>query len=233
MPEIEPIGFIHTDFPEKFGIPRQSGRSQTLFGEITFLPKYRQPEAFRGIEEFSHLWLLWGFSENEGRGFSATVKPPRLGGNERRGVFATRSPFRPNGIGLSCVQLESIRFDPEKGPTLTVSGIDMMDGTPVYDIKPYIAYTDSRPGAREGFAGEHKSEKLEVSFPEHLLTLLPEDKREAAVFVLSEDPRPGYQDDETRRYGVSFAGYDIRFHVKGSRLEVCEVEKLDSGEIFR
>lgn len=226
MPEITPIGYIHTDFPEKFGIPRQSGRSEALLGRISLLPKYRQPEAFRGMEEFSHLWLVWGFSANEGHTYSATVKPPRLGGNERRGVFATRSPFRPNGLGLSCVKLEKLEFDPETGPVLTVSGIDMMDGTPIYDIKPYIAYTDAHPEASEGFAGEHKEEKLEVVFPEQLLKVIPEDKRDAALFVLSEDPRPAYQEDETRRYGVSFAGFDIRFHVRGNTLEVCEVEEL-------
>ena len=230
---MEPIGYIHTDFPQKFGIPRQSGLNSLLAGEITFLPLYRQPEAFRGLEDFSYIWLLWAFSENEGHGYSATVKPPRLGGNRRMGVFATRSPFRPNGIGLSCVKLESITFDETKGPVIRVSGVDMMDGTPVLDIKPYIPYTDAHPEARYGFAEAVRDECLAVDFPEQLLELLPEEKREAAAFVLSQDPRPGYQEDENRRYGVSFAGFDLRFTVKEGVLHVVEIEELKSGRIWR
>ena len=169
---MEPIGYIHTDFPAKFGIPRQSGLNELLTGEITFLPVYRQPEAFRGLEAFSHIWLLWRFSENEGHGYSATVKPPRLGGNKRMGVFATRSPFRPNGIGLSCVKLEGIAFDGARGPVISVSGVDMMDGTPILDIKPYIPYTDAHPEARYGFAESLKDYCLDVDFPQRLLQLI-------------------------------------------------------------
>ena len=220
------IGHIHTDFPSKFGIPRQSGLVPQLKGTITFEPEFRNPEAFRDLEEFSHIWLLWKFSRSEKEHWSATVKPPRLGGKKRMGVFATRSPYRPNDIGLSSVKLEKISCDSKLGPILHVSGADLMDGTPIYDIKPYIAYSDSHPDATEGFAGQVKEKQLEVEFGEELLKLYPEDIREAILGVLAQDPRPAYDTDETRVYGVEFAGYDVRFTVKENRLTVKELVKL-------
>lgn len=220
------IGHIHTDFPSKFGIPRQSGLVETLKATITFEPEFRNPEAFRGLEEFSHIWLLWKFSKSEKSNWSATVKPPRLGGKKRMGVFATRSPYRPNDIGLSSVKLENIVFDEKLGPILSVAGADLMDGTPIYDIKPYIAYTDSHPDATEGFAGAVKEKELVVEFPEELLKQYPEEKQEAIIGVLKQDPRPAYDTDETRVYGVEFAGFDVRFVVKENYLTVKELVKL-------
>ena len=219
------IGQIHTDFPTKFGIPRQSGLVEELKGEITFYPEYRNPEAFRGLEDFSHIWILWEFSKSEREHWSATVKPPRLGGKKRMGVFATRAPYRPNNIGLSCVKLEKIVFDPKNGPILHVAGADLMDGTPIYDIKPYIAYTDSHPQATEGFAGQVKEKELLVEFPEELLKKYPREKQKAIIEVLKQDPRPAYDTDEERVYGVEFAGFDVRFTVKGTLLQVREVLK--------
>lgn len=221
------IGYIHTDFPTKFGIPRQSGLVEELKATITFEPEYRNPEAFRGLEEFSHIWLLWKFSKSEKKNWSATVKPPRLGGKKRMGVFATRSPYRPNDIGLSSVKLEKIEFNEKMGPVLTVAGADLMDGTPIYDIKPYIAYADSHPEASEGFAGTVKEKELAVEFPEELLRIYPEEKRKAIVAVLKQDPRPAYDTDETRVYGVEFAGFDVRFTVEGECLKVKELVKLN------
>ena len=221
------IGYIHTDFPTKFGIPRQSGLVEELKATITFEPEYRNPEAFRGLEEFSYIWLLWKFSKSEKKNWSATVKPPRLGGKKRMGVFATRSPYRPNDIGLSSVKLEKIEFDEKMGPVLTVAGADLMDGTPIYDIKPYIAYADSHPEASEGFAGTVKEKELAVEFPEELLRIYPEEKRKAIVAVLKQDPRPAYDTDETRVYGVEFAGFDVRFTVEGECLKVKELVKLN------
>ena len=220
------IGHIRTDFPSKFGIPRQSGLVPELKGIITFEPEFRNQEAFRGLEEFSHIWILWKFSKSEKEHWSATVKPPRLGGKKRMGVFATRSPYRPNDIGLSSVKLEKISFDEKMGPMLHVSGVDLLDGTPIYDIKPYIAYTDSHPEATEGFAGNVKEKGLRVEFPKRLLEMLPEEKREAAIGVLAQDPRPAYDTDETRLYGVEFAGFDVRFVVSGEVLTVKELVKL-------
>ena len=220
------IGHIHTDFPSKFGIPRQSGLVETLKATITFEPEFRNPEAFRGLEEFSHIWLLWKFSKSEKANWSATVKPPRLGGKKRMGVFATRSPYRPNDIGLSSVKLENIVFDEKLGPILYVAGADLMDGTPIYDIKPYITYTDSHPDATEGFAGAVKGKELVVEFPEELLRQYPEEKQEAIIGVLKQDPRPAYDTDETRVYGVEFAGFDVRFVVKENYLTVKELVKL-------
>ena len=221
------IGHIHTDFPTKFGIPRQSGLVEELKATITFEPEYRNPEAFRGLEDFSYIWLLWKFSKSEKKNWSATVKPPRLGGKKRMGVFATRSPNRPNDIGLSSVKLEKIEFDEKLGPVLTVAGADLMDGTPIYDIKPYIAYADSHPEASEGFAGAVKGKELTVEFPEELLQIYPEEKRKAIVAVLKQDPRPAYDTDETRLYGVEFAGFDVRFTVEGECLKVKELVKLN------
>lgn len=217
------IGHIHTDFPTKFGIPRQSGLVEELKATITFEPEYRNPEAFRGLEEFSYIWLLWKFSKSEKKHWSATVKPPRLGGKKRMGVFATRSPYRPNDIGLSSVKLEKIEFDEKKGPVLHVAGADLMDQTPIYDIKPYIAYADSHPDAAEGFAGTVKGKNLQVEFPEELLSRYPEEKRKAVIGILEQDPRPAYDTDETRIYGVEFAGYDIHFTVSGNVLKVKEL----------
>lgn len=220
------IGHIHTDFPSKFGIPRQSGLVPELKGTILFEPEFRNPQAFRGLEAFSHIWILWKFSKSEKEHWSATVKPPRLGGKKRMGVFATRSPYRPNDIGLSCVKLEKLSFDEKYGPMLEVSGADLMDGTPIYDIKPYITYTDAHPEATEGFAAEVKGKALEVEFSEELLKLYPTEKRAAILGVLRQDPRPAYDTDETRVYGVEFAGYDVRFTVAGNLLTVKEVVKL-------
>ena len=224
---LEPIARIHTDFPDKFGIPRQGGLIEALKAEIIFEPKYRDPSALRGLEGYSHVWLIWQFSESVMEGWSPTVKPPRLGGNKRMGVFATRSPFRPNPLGLSCVKLEGIELSTPEGPVLRVAGADIMDGTPIYDIKPYLPHIDSHPDAAAGFAGEVSGYGLEVDFPEALLDLLPSDKREAALRVLAQDPRPGYRHgDSDRRYGVRFAGYDIRFTVAEDTVRVCEVVKL-------
>lgn len=220
------IAYIYTDFPDKFGIPRQSGLVKELTGKIVFEPEYRNPEAVRGLDEFSHIWLLWKFSESKKEHWSATVKPPRLGGKKRMGVFATRSPFRPNDIGLSSVRLEQIEMDEKDGPVLYVSGIDLMDGTPIYDIKPYIPLADCHPDAAEGYTGETKKHELFVEFPEELLCIYPKEKRKAILGVLAQDPRPAYVQDSERVYGVSFAGYDVRFRVDGNVLKVCDVVKL-------
>ncbi len=219
------IAKIRTEFPTKFGIPRQSGIIDTLKGSIVFEPEYRKPEAVRGLEEFSHLWLLWEFSEAVRDTWSPTVRPPRLGGNTRMGVFATRSPFRPNPIGLSCVRLERIEMDPKLGPVLHVMGADLMNGTPIYDIKPYIAYTDSHPEAVSGFATKPAEYLLEVEFPEELLQKVPETQRNALIAVLEHDPRPQYQDDPERVYGMAFGDMEIKFKVRQTRLSVTEVER--------
>ena len=217
------IAHIHTDFPTKFGIPRQSGIVESLQGTIVFKAEYRNPEAVRGLEEFSHLWLIWEFSEAKRENWSPTVRPPRLGGNVRKGVFATRSPFRPNPIGLSSVKLEKVEIDPKLGPVLHVSGADLMDGTPIYDIKPYITYTDSHPEAISGFASKPAEYLLEVFFPEELLQQVPEAQRESLIAVLANDPRPQYQEDPERVYGMAFADFEIKFKVDGMRLTVLAV----------
>ena len=217
------IGKIYTDFSTKFGVPRQSGLCNELYGKIVFEPEYRREEAFRGLEDFSHIWVLWNFSEAEREEWSPTVRPPRLGGNKRVGVFATRSPFRPNNIGLSCVKLERIDYDCPETPVLYVSGIDMMDGTPVYDIKPYIPVADCRTDATYGFTQYTKDYSLDVVFDEKLLGVLPYEKRAGALQMLSLDPRPSYITDEDRVFGVEYAGYDIRFTVKNNVLTVFEV----------
>lgn len=223
---IHPIAHMKSDFPTKFGIPRQSNLVSQLRSAIVFEPEYRVADALRGIEGFSHLWLIWQFSEAVRTGWSPTVRPPRLGGNTRMGVFATRSPFRPNNLGLSCVRLEGVEQHPSLGPVIHVSGADLMDGTPIFDIKPYIPYADSFPDALGGFTDTAGSFLLNVDFPESLLHLLPEEKRAAAVEVLSHDPRPSYQRKPERIYGLPFAGYDIRFQVKEDTLTVVAVEKL-------
>ncbi|HRG03974.1 MAG TPA: tRNA (N6-threonylcarbamoyladenosine(37)-N6)-methyltransferase TrmO, partial [Paludibacteraceae bacterium] len=202
------IARIRTDFPTKFGIPRQSGLVKELQGRIVFEPEYRNPEAVRGLEDFSHVWLIWEFSESKRDGWSPTVRPPKLGGNIRKGVFATRSPFRPNPIGLSAVKLEKVDIHPELGPVLHVSGADLMDGTPIYDIKPYIPYADCIPDAKGGFTRETDNSLLEVIFPENLLEIIPFEKQKAVMQILAFDPRPSYQEDDERIYGVEFAGFD-------------------------
>ncbi|MCD7806296.1 MAG: tRNA (N6-threonylcarbamoyladenosine(37)-N6)-methyltransferase TrmO [Lachnospiraceae bacterium] len=217
------IATIHTDFPTKFGVPRQSGLVDDLKGQIIFLPQYRQPEAFRGLEEFSHIWVLWEFSQAKRDNWAATVTPPRLGGKIHMGVFATRSPFRPNPVGLSCVKLEKIVFDEKLGPVLHVSGVDMMDGTPVYDIKPYLPYTDAHPEAGWGFAEKTADHELQVRFPEEELQKFPSDKRQAAVAILRQDPRPIYRKSEDQVFKLEFAGWDIHFTVDGEMLTVVEV----------
>ena len=214
------IARIRSDFPTKFGIPRQSGLVEELKATIVFEPEYRNPDALRGLEEFSHIWLIWQFSEAVRDKWSPTVRPPRLGGNTRMGVFATRSPFRPNAIGLSCVRLEEIRKDPKLGTVLVVSGADLMDGTPILDIKPYLPYADSHPEATGGFTGNVGGKVLEVDFPPELLAQVPEDKRGALIGVLSRDPRPSYQHDPDRVYGMAFGGWEVGFSVDGDTLHV-------------
>lgn len=222
--EIKPIAHIHTNFPTKFGIPRQSGIVATLRGTIVFEPEYSHPEALRGIEGFSHLWLIWQFSEAVDKGWSPTVRPPRLGGNKRMGVFATRSPFRPNSLGLSSVVLESVEMHPTLGPLLHVCGADLMHNTPIFDIKPYIAYSDSHPEASGGFARESENYTLEVDFPKELLQQMPAEHRQAVLEILAHDPRPSYQNDPERVYGMPFAGFDIKFCVENEKLSVKTVD---------
>lgn len=218
------IAVMHSDFPTKFGIPRQSGLAEALQSTIVFEPAYRNPEALRGIEGFSHLWILWQFSQAVRQEWSPTVRPPRLGGNTRMGVFATRSPFRPNAIGLSCVRLLSVEHTQDKGTVLHIGGADLMDGTPILDIKPYIPYCDAHPEAMGGFTQDAGDYLLEVDFPENLKQRLPAEKQEAICQVLSHDPRPSYQKDSDRVYGLSFAGFDIRFTVKDTVLTVVDVQ---------
>ena len=215
------IARIHSDFPTKFGIPRQSALVPELKSRIVFEPEYRDENALRGIEQFTHLWLIWNFSES--KGWSPTVRPPRLGGNTRLGVFATRSPFRPNPIGLSVVRLEGVERDPKLGPVLIVSCADLMDGTPILDVKPYIPYADSHPEASGGFTEQTVSHHLDVDFPEELLQRVPPDKRAALTGVLAQDPRPSYQDDPARIYGFPFAGMEVRFRVEGEQLTVVDI----------
>lgn len=219
------IARIRTDFPEKFGIPRQAGLVMGALGRIVFEPEYRTAEALRGIEGYSHLWLIWQFSEAVREEWSPTVRPPRLGGNRRVGVFATRSPYRPNPIGLSSVRLVSIELTENEGTVLVVSGVDMLDGTPIYDIKPYLAFTDSHPDAVSGFADEVKDYKLEVVFPEGIEQLLDGRDLSALAEILSEDPRPSYQNDPERIYGMRYKEYEVKFKVVGERLTVVEIVK--------
>ena len=225
---IQVIARMHSDFPTKFGIPRQSGLIEELTSTIVFEPDFRNPDALRGIEGYSHLWIIWQFSQAVRQDWSPTVRPPRLGGNTRMGVFATRSPFRPNNLGLSCVKLLKIEDTAHNGTVLHVAGADLMDGTPIFDIKPYIPYSDSYPEAIGGFTDTAEDFILNVEFPPHLLSLLPKNKQQAAIGVLSHDPRPSYQRKPGRIYGLSFAGFDIRFTVQDKTLSVCEVTKLPS-----
>lgn len=220
---IQPIAFFRSPLTSKFGIPRQSGLATSLPGRIEFEPDYRHEEAIRGLEGFSHLWIIWEFSANRHEAAGLTVRPPRLGGNERLGVFATRSPFRPNGLGLSCVRLKCIEMTAQKGPVIHVEGADLMDGTPIYDLKPYVAYTDAHPDARCGFVDDREWSPLEVEMPPQLLSKFTADELKGLVQVLSQDPRPRYHDDPTRIYGMPFAGRDVHFRVEGQRLFVVEV----------
>ena len=224
---METIARIKTDFPEKFGIPRQSGRIRELKGTLVFEPKFRTPDAVKGLEAFNYVWLLWKFDVPESESFHATVRPPRLGGNTRVGVFATRSPFRPNRIGLSCVRLEEIIFT-ENGPELIVSGVDMKDGTEIIDIKPYIPYTDAKEDATGSFADELKDYHLNVIIPEEILPEIPVEKRAALSAVLADDPRPSYHDDPARIYGISYAGLNISFQVDGDTLTVTGAVPAES-----
>ena len=221
--EIKTIARLHCDLPDKFGLPRQSGIVEALEGRIVFEPEYRNPDALRGIEGFSHLWLIWQFSEAVRGGFSPMVRPPRVGGNTRMGVFATRSPFRPNALGLSCVRLLAVESDPELGPVLRVGGADLMDGTPIYDIKPYLPYADCKTGARAGFAPDPGA-TLAVVFAPGTEEKIPAEKREALRGVLANDPRPRYQNDPERVYGLSFAGRNVKFRVADQVLTVEEIE---------
>ena len=226
LPAMKIIARIRTDFPTKFGIPRQPRLAEHLKAAIVLEPEYRDRNALRGLEGFSHIWLVWQFSEAVRDTWSPMVKPPRLGGNKRMGVFATRSPFRPNPIGLSAVKLLGIGDEPGLGPVLYVSGADLMDGTPIYDIKPYLPLADCIPEATDGFAAETRDHCLQVVFPREWLEMIPESKRSALFEVLEQDPRPGYQDDPTRRYGFAFSGFDVRFTVRDDVLTVCEIVKL-------
>ena len=220
---ISPVAVIHTDLPSRFGIPRQAGLVDALRGRIVFEPAFRNDDALRGLEGFSHIWLIWGFSGNRDHDWSPTVRPPRLGGNVRLGVFATRSPFRPNGLGLSCVRLVGLQKEAGLGTTLLVAGADLMDGTPIYDIKPYLPYADCIPEASGGFAPGPDS-RLAVLFPDGLKEKLPPDRLAALTEVLAQDPRPPYQEDPDRIYGMSFAGHEIRFRVEDGCLTVVSID---------
>lgn len=219
------IGHIYTDFHDKFGIPRQSGLIDEIEGKIVFTPEYRNSETLRGLEDFSHIWIIWKFSKSVRDKWSPTVRPPLLGGNKRVGVFATRSPFRPNPIGLSCVRLSAVKTDKKDGPVIYVKGCDLMNGTPIYDIKPYLPYTDSRPEATGGFTEALPERKLEVHISKELSEKIPSEKRKALIAVLSGDPRPSYQNDSERVYGLGFAGFEISFKVDGNVLTVTKAEK--------
>ena len=224
---LRPIAHIHSQFPEKFGIPRQSGLVPQLLARVVFEPEYRVREAFRGLEEFSHLWLIWEFSQARREGWSPTVRPPLLGGNTRMGVFATRSPFRPNPLGLSCVGLDSIDWDAPDGPALLVRGADLLDGTPIYDVKPYLPYADAHPEASSGFAPA-APEPLTVEIPPALAALPDPDTLAALIAVLGEDPRPSYQHDPAREYGMAFGGWEVRFTVADRRLRVLSLRPREN-----
>ena len=229
--EMKPIGWIRSDFDSKFGIPRQSGVVEELRAQVVFAPDYQVREAFRGLEGFSHLWLLWEFSEAVRETWSPTVRPPRLGGNKRMGVFATRSPFRPNPIGLSCVRLERVELDSPDGPVLHVLGADLLNGTPIFDIKPYLPYTDCRPDAAGGFAPDYETNRLTVEFPPELAAKVPGEKLAALTAILAGDPRPSYQKDPDRVYGMGFAGLEIKFSVDGNTLRVIAVDTAGEKKV--
>lgn len=221
--EMKVIARVRSDFPSKFGIPRQSGLVPELAAHIIMEPEYRVAEAFRGLEEYSHIWLVWEFSAAKREDWSPTVRPPRLGGNTRVGVFASRSPFRPNPIGLSCVALDRIEMHPQEGPVLHIKGADLLDGTPIYDIKPYLAYTDSHPAASGSFAERHLTDRLQVVCPKEWQQAIPEERWKELTGLLSQDPRPAYQKDPDRVYGMAYARWDIRFRVEGDTLTICQV----------
>ena len=223
---MQPIAHIHTDFPTKFGVPRQSGLVDRLTSVIVFEPEFRNPDYLRGIEGWSHLWLIWQFHRVAPDDYSPTVLPPKLGGKTRVGVFATRSPFRPNPLGLSCVQLLRTELHTKDGPVLYVAGADLVDGTPIYDIKPYLPYADSHPDAVDGFDGKRDAEPLTVVFPPELEALIPESKRAGLRQALACGPIPGYQHDPTRRYGFNFSGLDVRFRIQDRILTVVEIVPL-------
>ena len=223
MESLKVVARLHNDFPTKFGLPRQSGLVEGIRGTIVFEGEFRNPDALRGLEGYSHIWLLWGFDRNKKEGWSATVRPPRLGGNMRMGVFATRSPFRPNPIGLSCVKIEAIEQTEKHGTVIHVSGADRADGTPIYEIKPYLPHVDAHPEAMGGFAGDVAGYGLEVVFPEELLAKIEPEKRGALIGALEGDPRPSYQSDPDRVYGFLFAGKDVRFRVRDGVLTVVEI----------
>lgn len=220
------IAYIQSHFPTKFGIPRQSGLLNELTSKIIFHPPYRNPDALRGMEEFSHLWIIWEFSENKNKEWSPTVRPPKLGGNKRVGVFATRSPFRPNPIGLSCVKLEKIEYTASSGPVIYIKGADLMDGTPIYDIKPYLSYCDSHPDAVCGFAPEPSDTFRDVVIPDNLLNKLPEKLRSSLIEILKNDPRPGYKTDTALSFGFEFAGYEISFMGESGKITVTDINKI-------
>lgn len=228
--ELKIIARAYSDFPTKFGVPRQSGIAENLLTEIVMEKEYRDASAFRGLEEFSHLWLLWQFSENLRDGWSPTVRPPRLGGNRRMGVFATRSPFRPNEIGLSSVKLERIEYTRDRGTVLIVSGADLINGTPIFDIKPYLAFTDSHPDAICGFAEETAEISAKVIIPENLEKKLPRDKADALRTVLENDPRPSYIEDTERVYGFPFSGYEIKFKAENGTITVTDITEKEDEE---
>lgn len=227
------VAKIHTEFPDKFGIPRQSGLVPSLRGEIIFEPEFRSMDAVRGLEEFSHIWLLWEFSKAKKKDFALTVAPPRLGGKVKKGVFATRAPYRPNSIGLSSVKLEEIYLDEKRGPVLVVSGADLLDGTPIYDIKPYLPYTDAHPEAKGGFAEEHKQDGIEVIFPDEEVEKLPVEIQTKVLDVLKQDPRAAYNKKPDYVYGMSFEDYDIRFKVEEDVLTVTDVVKRIEKDFVR
>lgn len=219
------VARVHNQFREKFALPRQAGLTEGLLSTVVFEKEFRVKEALRGLEGYSHIWLIWGFHDNKREGWSPTVRPPRLGGNKRMGVFATRSPYRPNPIGLSCVELLEIRETKDQGTVLVVAGADMMDGTPVYDIKPYLPFADSIPHARAGFAGEHEKDGLQVECRQELLSVFSAQEQKSLLSLLSQDPRPHYQQDPDRLYGFSFQGMEVRFRVREKVLTVEQVEE--------
>ena len=224
--EMQVIARIHSEFAAKFGVPRQSGLVEELRAAVVFEPEYRNPDALRGLEDFSHLWLIWQFSAAVRKAWSPTVRPPRLGGNRRMGVFATRSPFRPNAIGLSCVRLDRVEQHPQWGPVIWVRGADLMDGTPIYDVKPYLPYADCKSSATGGFTQQVERTLLEVVFPPEHLERVPQERRAALTGVLAQDPRPAYQDDPDRIYAMAFGGMNIQFTVRGYVLTVCGAAPL-------
>lgn len=223
--ELKVIAHIQNDFTAKFGIPRQSGLVEETRAKLVFTPEYRNPDAFRGLEGYSHLWLIWEFSEAKQEDWSPTVRPPRLGGNTRMGVFATRSPYRPNSLGLSSVKIEAIDLHTPEGPVVTVSGADLLNGTPIFDIKPYLPYTDSHPEASGGFSYGPGEGTVTVDCPAELLALIPAEKHGALLALLAQDPRPGYADDPNRIYGMEYAGFDVKFTVADGKLTVTEIHQ--------